>query len=53
MGKHFVLIHGAWHGGWCWEGIVREFVKAGHTPAAPTMPRHNPNDDRAGIKFED
>ena len=31
MGKHFVLLHGAWHGGWCWEGVVKELEKAGHT----------------------
>ncbi len=53
MGKHFVLLHGAWHGGWCWEGVVEELVKQGHTAEAPTMPGHNPDDDRANIKFED
>lgn len=52
MEKHFVLIHGAWHGGWCWEGVIRELEKAGHTAEAPTMPGHNPNDARADIKFE-
>jgi hypothetical protein len=50
MGKHFVLLHGAWHGGWCWEGVIKELAKAGHTAEAPTMPGHNPNDDRTGIK---
>jgi pimeloyl-ACP methyl ester carboxylesterase len=49
MGKHFVLIHGAWHGGWYWEGVVTELVKAGHT----AEPGHSPNDDCGGIKFED
>lgn len=38
MGKHFVLIHGAWHGGWCWEGVIAEIRKAGHSAEAPTMP---------------
>ena len=52
MGKHFVLIHGAWHGGWCWAGIIEELEKAGHTAEAPTMPGHNPDDDRSDIKFE-
>ena len=52
MGKHFVLIHGAWHGGWCWEGVIKELEKAGHTAEAPTMPGHSSNDDRAEIKFE-
>jgi pimeloyl-ACP methyl ester carboxylesterase len=52
MGKHFVLIHGAWHGGWCWEGVINELEKSGHTAEAPTMPGHNPNDDRSDIKFD-
>jgi hypothetical protein len=37
MANHFVLVHGAWHGGWCWEGVIRELKKAGHTAEAPTM----------------
>ena len=53
MGKHFVLIHGAWHGGWCWDGVIKELEKQGHTAQAPTMPGHNPGDDRSGITFDD
>jgi pimeloyl-ACP methyl ester carboxylesterase len=53
MGKHFVLLHGAWHGGWCWDGIIKELEKEGHTAEAPTMPGHNPDDDRSNIKFDD
>ena len=53
MGEHFVLIHGAWHGGWCWSGVIQELEKAGHTAEAPTMPGHNPDDDRSQIKFDD
>ena len=53
MGQHFVLIHGAWHGGWCWEGVIQELEKAGHSAEAPTMPGHNPDDDRSRIKFDD
>ena len=22
MKKHFALVHGAWHGGWCWDGVI-------------------------------
>lgn len=51
MGKHFVLIHGAWHGGWCWDGVIRALEKAGHTAEAPTMPGHNPGDDRSPVTF--
>jgi pimeloyl-ACP methyl ester carboxylesterase len=53
MGKHFVLIHGAWHGGWCWDGVIKELKEAGHTAEAPTMPGHTPGDDRSKIKFAD
>jgi pimeloyl-ACP methyl ester carboxylesterase len=53
MGKHFVLIHGAWHGGWCWDGVLRELENAGHTAEAPTMPGMNPGDDKNEIVFED
>jgi pimeloyl-ACP methyl ester carboxylesterase len=53
MGKHFVLIHGAWHGGWCWDGVIKELGKQGHTAEAPTMPGQHSGDDRSGIKFDD
>jgi pimeloyl-ACP methyl ester carboxylesterase len=34
----FILIHGAWHGGWCWERVVPLLEKAGHTVIAPDLP---------------
>lgn len=52
MGKHFVLIHGAWHGGWVWEGVKAALEQAGHTAEIPTMPGHNPDDDRSGITYD-
>ena len=53
MSKHFILIHGAWHGGWCWDGVVEKLEKAGHSAEAPTMPGHLPDDDRLNIGFND
>ena len=53
MGRHFVLLHGAWHGGWCWDGVIKALKEAGHTAEAPTMPGHQLQDDRSGIRFED
>ena len=53
MKHHFVLIHGAWHGGWCWEGVIRELEQSGHTAEAPTLPGARPDDDRSGIQFSD
>jgi pimeloyl-ACP methyl ester carboxylesterase len=52
MGKHFVLLHGAWHGGWCWDAVIKGLEKAGHTAEAPTMPGHQADDDRSAITFE-
>lgn len=34
----YVLIHGAWHGAWCWEQIVPMLEQAGHTVHAPDLP---------------
>lgn len=53
MGKQFLLIHGAWHGGWCWDGVIAELEKAGHKAIAVTLPGHHPNDDRSQIQFSD
>ena len=33
----FVLVHGAWHGSWCWERVVERLKARGHRVFAPTM----------------
>jgi pimeloyl-ACP methyl ester carboxylesterase len=33
----FVLVHGAWHGGWCWSDVATELRAAGHGVLAPTL----------------
>src|SRR3569623_3624010 len=33
----FVLVHGAWHGGWCWLRVVEALRAAGHRVHAPTL----------------
>src|SRR5262245_10696108 len=35
--KTFVLVHGAWHGGWCWRRVSDLLEKRGHRVFAPTM----------------
>lgn len=35
--KTFVLVHGAWHGGWCWRPVVDLLRREGHTVYAPTL----------------
>src|SRR5262249_14757611 len=33
----FVLVHGAWHGGWCWRKVSPFLEAAGHEVYAPTL----------------
>lgn len=33
----FVLVHGAWHGGWCWSAVSSRLRAAGHDVVAPTL----------------
>jgi pimeloyl-ACP methyl ester carboxylesterase len=34
----FALIHGAWHGAWCWERLVGPLRDRGHEVVAPELP---------------
>jgi pimeloyl-ACP methyl ester carboxylesterase len=36
----YVLIHGDWHGGWCWQKVVPFLHQAGHRVLAPDLPGH-------------
>jgi pimeloyl-ACP methyl ester carboxylesterase len=36
-GLTFVLVHGAWHGGWCWAPLARELAAKGHRVTTPTL----------------
>ena len=36
----FVLVHGAWHGGWCWYKVAALLRQKGHTVLAPDLPAH-------------
>lgn len=33
----FVLVHGAWHGGWCWRDVEATLRADGHEVFAPTL----------------
>jgi pimeloyl-ACP methyl ester carboxylesterase len=33
----FLLLHGAWHGGWCWERLMPILQSRGHELWAPTL----------------
>ncbi|GAB2890849.1 alpha/beta hydrolase [Paralcaligenes ginsengisoli] len=35
--KTFVLVHGAWHGGWCWAKVAHALRAFGHRVYTPTL----------------
>ena len=35
--RTFVLVHGSWHGGWCWRDVERRLRASGHKVFAPTL----------------
>jgi pimeloyl-ACP methyl ester carboxylesterase len=37
MAYTFVLVHGAWHGGWCWQRVSARLRRDGHTVFTPTL----------------
>ncbi len=34
------MIHGAWHGAWCWNKVAALLEKEGHTVVTPDLPGH-------------
>jgi pimeloyl-ACP methyl ester carboxylesterase len=38
----FGLVHGAWHGAWCWEKLVPELEARGHSAVAVELPCEDP-----------
>lgn len=43
----FVLVHGAWHGAWCWRDIVPLLEAERHRVLTPELPGHG--DDTAAV----
>ena len=43
MAENFVLVHGAWHGAWCWAGVIRQLEAAGDRAYAVDLPAHGAN----------
>jgi pimeloyl-ACP methyl ester carboxylesterase len=35
--RTFVLVHGAWHGGWCWRRVAPLLRRAGHDVLTPSL----------------
>jgi len=36
----FILVHGSWHGGWCWQKLSQRLEAEGHKVYAPDLPGH-------------
>lgn len=36
----YILVHGAWHGSWCWHKVARRLQSRGHTVTTPDLPGH-------------
>jgi pimeloyl-ACP methyl ester carboxylesterase len=50
----FVLVHGAWHGAWCWHKIIPRLEAKGHRVVAPDLPGHGTdNSPVGGLSFND
>jgi pimeloyl-ACP methyl ester carboxylesterase len=50
----YILIHGAWHAGWCWEKVASLLSSQGHQVIAPDLPGHGSNQKpHSAVKFQD
>ena len=48
----FALVHGAWHGPWCWERVTGPLREHGHEVVVPDLPSEDPQlglDDYADV----
>ena len=49
----FLLLHGAFHVGDAWQGVIAALSKAGHGASAITFPGHGKSANRGGVAFGD
>src|SRR5215471_8421479 len=40
MMSRYILVHGAWHGRWCWDQVVPLLRQAGHQVETLDLPGH-------------
>jgi pimeloyl-ACP methyl ester carboxylesterase len=53
MAENFVLVHGAWHGAFCWAAVINELGKHGDHTYAVDLPGNNGNPfDRAKVRLQ-
>jgi pimeloyl-ACP methyl ester carboxylesterase len=44
---HFVFVHGAWHGAWCWQRVISALQSLGHEVVSLDLPGHG--DDQTPV----
>jgi len=50
----FLLVHGAWHGAWCWDAVVPLLAARGHRVRAIDLPGHGRDPKPAGaVSWDD
>jgi pimeloyl-ACP methyl ester carboxylesterase len=52
--KHAIpllLVHGAWHGAWCWENFIPYFADHGYEVHALSLRGHGNSEGRDGIRW--
>lgn len=49
----YVMIPGAWHGGWAWHPVAQRLRAAGHPAVALIMPGLSDGDDPRGLGLQD
>ena len=55
--RRMLLVHGAWHGAWCWERVLAPLLVLGYEPEALDLPGHGrstepPSDDRSEMRLQ-
>ena len=53
MAENFVLVPGAWHGGWAYQAVAASLRSRGHRVFTATSPGLGVNDDPAGLALKD
>ena len=49
----YVLVPGAWQGGWAWQPVARRLREAGYAAVTITLPGLADGDERAGLRLSD
>ncbi|MBT1697121.1 alpha/beta fold hydrolase [Fulvivirgaceae bacterium PWU4] len=53
-GKTYILVHGAWHGAWCWDKVIPLVQARGHKAIAVDLPGHGHDTGRTSdISLDD